>query len=277
MRSIFSSARLGVSASIASTYIAEDRLRPLGIGPVRIFVSAEQGTLSVSVAVTLNGSSMPPVYCLQTGELLDAPLPSAESKTRCMFPGFHGTIRAPSGMQLAWLPVANQAEEAAIAVLKELFAKHGPPLVLKSDNGLAFISDHFQSLLHHFSVAWLPSPPRKPGYNGGCEAGNGSLRKRTAHFARRTGRWTSGCLQAATAQANELLRPHGHRGPTHRECWSARNRSIRPCGIASPPRPNAIGKRSSASAKTSSVWKTKTINAKCNVRPCFEHSSNSTC
>ncbi len=55
------------------------------------------------------------------------------------------------------------------------------------------------------------------------------------------------------------------------------NRSIRPCGSASPPRPNVIGKRSSASAKTSSVWKTKTINAKCNVRPCFEHSSNSTC
>ncbi len=71
-------------------------------------------------------------------------------------------------------------------------------------------------------VAWLPSPPRKPGYNGGCEAGNGSLRKRTAHFARRTGRWASGCLQAACRQANELLRPHGHRGLTHRERWSAR-------------------------------------------------------
>jgi hypothetical protein len=53
-----------------------------------------------------------------------------------------------------------------------------------------------------------------PWYNGGCEAGNGSLRKRTDHFARRSGGWTSEVLEVARRQANELTRPRGHLGPT---------------------------------------------------------------
>jgi hypothetical protein len=134
-----------------------------------------------------------------------------------------------SGMQVAWQPVPDQSEPAATAVLESLFQEHGPPLVLKSDNGSAFVSGAFQALLACYGVAWLPSPPRQPQYNGGCEAGNLSLRKRTDHFARRAGRWTSGCLQAARRQANELLRPHGHRGPTHCERWSARRRITPQC------------------------------------------------
>ncbi len=183
-----------------------------------------------------------------------------------------------SGMQLAWLPVANQAEEAAIAVLEELFTKHGPPLVLKSDNGSAFISDHFQSLLRRHGVAWLPSPPCKPGYNGGCEAGNGSLRKRTAHFASRADRWTLDCLQAATAQANELLRPQGHRGPTHRERWSARQ------PIDSPMRDrfNAATERHRQAILRERQDRFRLENKNHqrqlhNVRPCFEHSSKAIC
>jgi transposase InsO family protein len=127
-----------------------------------------------------------------------------------------------SGMQVAWQPVPNQSEPAATATLESLFQEHGPPLVLKLNHGSAFKSDAFQTLLLRRGVAWLPSPPQTPRYNGGCEAGNGSLRKRTDHFARRAGRWTLECLQAACRQANELLRPEGHRGPTHRERWSAR-------------------------------------------------------
>jgi hypothetical protein len=48
------------------------------------------------------------------------------------------------------------------------------------------------------------------------------MRTRTDHFAARTGRWTSGCLEAARRQANELTRPHGHLGPTHGQHWAAR-------------------------------------------------------
>jgi transposase InsO family protein len=127
-----------------------------------------------------------------------------------------------SGMQLAWEPVPDQAEPAATATLESLFAEHGPPLVLKSDNGSAFTSGVFQAMLVRYGVTWLPSPPRQPRYNGGCEAGNGSLRKRTEHFARRAGGWTSGCLRAACRQANELIRPQGHHGATHRERWAGR-------------------------------------------------------
>lgn len=127
-----------------------------------------------------------------------------------------------SGMQLAWQPVLNQTEPPVTAVLESLFEKYGPPLVLKSDNGSAFKSNAFQTMLARYGVAWLPSPPRKPQYNGSCEAGNGSLRTRTDHFARRTGRWTPDCLEAARWQANELTRPQGRHAPTHSERWSLR-------------------------------------------------------
>ena len=150
------------------------------------------------------------------------------SPRRCMFPGFHGTIRAPSGMQLAWLPVANQAEEAAIAVLKELFAKHGPPWCLRATTVRPSSAIIFSRCC---TISVWPGSllPRKPGYNGGCEAGNGSLRKRTAHFALRAGRWTSGCLQAATAQANELSAPRPPRSHAPRGL-------VRPQPIDSPMR-----------------------------------------
>jgi transposase InsO family protein len=127
-----------------------------------------------------------------------------------------------SGMELAWDPVPDQSTPPATAALESLFVEHGPPLVLKSDNGSAFKSGEFQSMLAAYNVTWLPSPPRTPRYNGGCEAGNGSLRCRTNHFARHAGRWTSASMAVACQQANELTRPWGHRGPTHRDRWSAR-------------------------------------------------------
>jgi transposase InsO family protein len=127
-----------------------------------------------------------------------------------------------SGMELAWDPVPDQSAPPAAAALQSLFAQHGPPLVLKSDNGSAFKSDALQTMLARAGVAWLPSPPGTPRYNGGCEGGNGSLRRRTDHFARQEGRWTFGSLASARRQANELTRPWGHNGPTHRERWEAR-------------------------------------------------------
>jgi len=40
-----------------------------------------------------------------------------------------------SGYQLAWLPVRDATLETVQEVLGSLFARHGAPLVLKSDNG----------------------------------------------------------------------------------------------------------------------------------------------
>jgi transposase InsO family protein len=104
-----------------------------------------------------------------------------------------------SGMQLAWQPVPDETAVATVAVVLSLFRKYGAPLVLKSDNGSAFKSEDFAKLLASHGVAWLPSPPRMPSYNGSCEATNRHAKLRTAHFALRDhgGRWTSAALQAA--------------------------------------------------------------------------------
>ena len=42
-----------------------------------------------------------------------------------------------SGVQLAWQPIRRADADTTIALLSRLFAEHGPPLVLKSDNGKA--------------------------------------------------------------------------------------------------------------------------------------------
>jgi hypothetical protein len=46
-----------------------------------------------------------------------------------------------SGFQLAWQPVASQTAEEVIPILRRLVQQHGAPLVLKSDNGSAFIAE----------------------------------------------------------------------------------------------------------------------------------------
>jgi hypothetical protein len=68
-------------------------------------------------------------------------------------------------------PVSDQTKLVAVAVLESLFLEHGPPLVLKNDNGSASKSEVFQAMLARYGVAWLPSPPRKPQYNGGLRGG----------------------------------------------------------------------------------------------------------
>jgi transposase InsO family protein len=130
-----------------------------------------------------------------------------------------------TGMQLAWLPVRDQTAETTALVLENLFALHGPPLVLKSDNGSAFKSATLEELLGRYRIHWLPSPPRTPRYNGSCEAGIASMQTRTSFQAARHARferWTTDDLEAARCQANELTRPLGHNGPTRLQLWNAR-------------------------------------------------------
>jgi transposase InsO family protein len=130
-----------------------------------------------------------------------------------------------SGMQLAWLPVMDEKAEPTEAALRMLFTLHGAPLVLKSDNGSAFISHVLHSLLDRWQVVPLFSPPRMPEYNGACEAGIGAMQVRTFSLAAQAGRcvlWTSEDLEAARQQANTFYRPGSHRGPTRSACWALR-------------------------------------------------------
>ncbi len=130
-----------------------------------------------------------------------------------------------SGFQLMWLPVVGESAETAIACLQALMREHGAPLVLKSDNGSAFVSEHFANMLCGNSVVHLLSPPVTPRYNGGIEAGNGSLKTRTHHIAAAAGRpgeWCVDDLEHARVLANATARPRGEKGPTPLEAWESR-------------------------------------------------------
>ena len=130
-----------------------------------------------------------------------------------------------SGQQLWWLPAGNADTQAALAALRSLFARHGPPLVLKSDNGSAFGADAILDLLHQDQVVALFSPPYTPRYNGAIEAGIGSLKARTHQQATRHGHpgfWTYDDIEGARLEANATARPHGPAGPSPDEAWNSR-------------------------------------------------------
>jgi transposase InsO family protein len=130
-----------------------------------------------------------------------------------------------SGCQLLWLPVEAESAAAIIDALTCLFTIYGPPLVLKSDNGSAFIAHDTARLLDQWQVCALFSPPRLPAYNGACEAGIGSLKTRTHHQAAHHGHpehWTIDNVEAAREEANELARPRGPSGPSPALLWQER-------------------------------------------------------
>jgi transposase InsO family protein len=53
--------------------------------------------------------------------------------------------------------------------LEQLFQRHGPPLVLKRDNGSNLNHQAVEEVLAHYLVVPLNSPPHYPPYNGGME------------------------------------------------------------------------------------------------------------
>ena len=130
-----------------------------------------------------------------------------------------------SGQQLLWQPVADMTAATARAALESLFTQFGAPLVVKSDNGSAFIADAVRELSRNFGANILFSPPRTPSYNGSIEASIGSLTSRTEQHAARHGRpghWTWDDTQAARLEANATSRPRGPLGPSPDQLWADR-------------------------------------------------------
>jgi transposase InsO family protein len=130
-----------------------------------------------------------------------------------------------SGKQLLWRPVPDMTAATLVAALTPLLAVHGAPLVVKSDNGSAFIDGRTRELLARFGAIGLFSPPRAPSYNGSIEAGIGSMTSRTEQHAARHGRpgyWTSDDAEAARLEANATARPFGPLGPSPDRRWSCR-------------------------------------------------------
>jgi len=131
-----------------------------------------------------------------------------------------------SHQQLLWLPVLDMTAETTIKALKILFVLHGgAPLVLKADNGPAFVADATKEFLLPFGLNLLFSPPHTPEYNGSIEAGIGSLKTRTERYATRADHptyWTSDDVAAAQSEANATARARGETGPTPDQLWQTR-------------------------------------------------------
>ena len=129
-----------------------------------------------------------------------------------------------SGLQLAWEPIRRADADTTVDLLCRLFGEHGPPLVLKSDNGKALTQGGVPGLLATQLVTPLVSPLYRPQYNGSCEAGVKAMKVRTedvACLADRSRRWTVKDLAHALQIANEHHRTGPH-SPSHAERWRAR-------------------------------------------------------
>ncbi len=132
-----------------------------------------------------------------------------------------------SGNCLLWLPCEGETSSVARDALESLFKAHGSPLVIKSDNGSAFISGEISMLLAMYGVVHLLTPPYTPQYNGEVESGNGVLKIHAHYEAARHGRpgeWTCDDVAAARLKVNEVTRPCGHGGPNPKELWQSRKK-----------------------------------------------------
>ena len=130
-----------------------------------------------------------------------------------------------SGQQLLWQPVAAPTAAVVLQELPVLFARHGPPLVLKTDDGSAFCADELRWYLQRCGVGQLFSPPRLPAYNGSIEASIGSLKKRTQRQSERAGHpglWSGRAVEAALQDATTTARPRRLGGRTPQQVWQAR-------------------------------------------------------
>lgn len=77
----------------------------------------------------------------------------------------HKRLAHATWLQLLWLPVEAETAETAAFALAALFAEHGPPLVLKSDNGSPFTAQPVRALLSAQGVTDLHSSACTPQYN----------------------------------------------------------------------------------------------------------------
>ncbi|MCG3125078.1 MAG: hypothetical protein GIKADHBN_03599 [Phycisphaerales bacterium] len=142
-----------------------------------------------------------------------------------------------SRVTLLALPCTDESAWAVAASLERLFILHGPPLVLKSDNGSPFTAEVVADVLAKGVVTHLRSPVYTPRYNGSVESTGGCLKARAAQIAGCSGQtgsgrwscWSSDDIGAARlafrGAANAFNRPlwgWGVGGPTPDQRWDAR-------------------------------------------------------
>jgi transposase InsO family protein len=139
-----------------------------------------------------------------------------------LYPYLFAVRDLASGQTLAWQPVLHPNAEVVQRVLHSLILQHGAPLVIKADNGSAFIDRLTRALVGLFGARILFSPPRTPSYNGSIEAGIRWLTRRTNRHAGHAD-WTRTDVDAARFEANAAAaRPKQPRGPSHDQLWNQR-------------------------------------------------------
>jgi transposase InsO family protein len=121
-------------------------------------------------------------------------------------------------------PCAEQSAEVVMLHCRQLFRRHGAPLVLKTDNGSAFIATETRAHCREHGVLNLLSPPLTPQYNGCIEASAGQFKTRVATLARlhACDTWTSDILEAARHSANALAGIKTLSAPSSAEQWRDR-------------------------------------------------------
>ena len=129
-----------------------------------------------------------------------------------------------SGKVLTALPTRSTDHAPVLAELERLFALHGPPLVLKMDNGSAFVHKDVAKRLTYHGVTALRSPARTPSYNGSVEAGMGSFKRYLERIAAQHGRAghpTRDDLEGALLLQGSLGGPRGAKA-TPAQAWRDR-------------------------------------------------------
>jgi hypothetical protein len=118
---------------------------------------------------------------------------------------------------LAALPVPDTSAATACQLLRALCAHRPAPIVLKVDNGAAFISAELRAWAAAAGTQLLYSPPRCPRYNGAIEASIAAITTRAHHVAAAAGHpevWTCDDLAHARAWANAVGRRSGRSAAT---------------------------------------------------------------
>ena len=91
---------------------------------------------------------------------------------------FHVVVQdLATTFQFEPLLTLNLVGHQAATFLGRFFQRHGPPLLLKRDNGSVFNTPEVNALLADFGVIPLNSPTRYPRYNGAVEHGIGELQR----------------------------------------------------------------------------------------------------
>lgn len=97
--------------------------------------------------------------------------------------------------------------ERVIGVLTGLFAQHGAPSYLRSDNGAEFVAQAVQLWLHQSGVQTLYIEPGKPWQNGKEERFNGTVRDECLN------RFVFGSIAEAYVRLNAYRREYNSERP----------------------------------------------------------------